>query len=84
MTGKTKHSALVKRFPHLRGEIDHLIERDLEFSQLSDDYELLIRALSDQSPNADQNREEIITLKDSLEFEVLERLTLVRSGQGRR
>ena len=75
MAGKRQTKLLVERFPHLRDEINHLLECDLEFSQLSDDYELLIRTLSDQSLKAEKDREEIIALKGSLEFEVLERLT---------
>lgn len=78
MVGKTATRALAERFPHLEGEIDYLFKRNPDFSQLCDDYELLICTLSGRSLKEDQEREELIALKGSLEFEVLELLSQVR------
>ena len=76
--GYTNHNALAERFPHLRRDLAKLVEQDLEFRQLSEDYDLLIRTLSDRTLTGEKDREEIIALKKSLELEVLDRLSYLR------
>ena len=75
MAGHANHNALAERFPHLRHAIDHLAEQDPGFRQLSEDYDLLIRTLSDHALTVEKDREEIIALKSSLELEALDRLS---------
>lgn len=72
------HNALEGRFPHLQHEINQLVEHDPEFRQLSRDYDLLIRTLSDNTLTVEKGREEIIALKSSLELEALDRLSYMR------
>ena len=77
---------LVDRFPHLQREIRHLAERDSGFRQLNDDYELLLRSLADTSPGSVGDREELVSLKASLEVEALEKLSRTsvwKKGHGR-
>lgn len=80
MAGYSNQSALVERFPHLRRDIAQLVEQDPEFRQLSEDYGLLTRTLSDNTLTVEKGREEIIALKNSLELEVLDRLSHMRSS----
>jgi hypothetical protein len=69
---------LIDRFPHLQREIRMLAEQDQEFRQLSNDYELLIQSLRDKNLQGAGDREELISLKTSLEFEALEILSQIR------
>jgi len=66
---------LTDRFPHLRREIRRLAEQDSGFSQLNDDYELLLRSFEQNSPGAVGDEEEMMHLKTSLEAEALEKLS---------
>ena len=79
MTGNTHHCALAERFPHLWREIDELAATNPEFRQLSEDYDLLVRTLSSQALTKEEDREEIIELKSSLELEVLDRISHLRA-----
>lgn len=65
-------SSLETRFPRLLHEIHLLLEGSPEFQQLSDDYELLIESLAAGEFDSNHDKEEIIKLKASLEFEALE------------
>jgi hypothetical protein len=69
--------SLNDRFPHLRKEIQLLVQRNADFRQLSDDYELLLRSLEVTKPDADGDRVEMISLKTSLEAEALEMLSQI-------
>lgn len=69
--------SLNDRFPHLRKEIQLLAQRNADFRQLSDDYELLLRSLEVTKPDAEGDRVELIRLKTSLEAEALEMLSQV-------
>jgi hypothetical protein len=71
-------NSLLDRFPHLQREICLLVKQDPGFRQLSTDYELLTRSLRDTRPEANDDREEIIGLKTSLEVEALEMLSQAR------
>jgi len=73
--------SLLDRFPHLKSEIRQLAKHDPEFQQLAEDYELLIRSLNDSEVQTSGDRQEIIRLKISLEFEALEVLSQSRAGQ---
>ncbi len=61
----------------LRKEIQLLAQRNADFRQLSDDYELLLRSLEVTKPDAEGDRVELIRLKTSLEAEALEMLSQV-------
>lgn len=67
--------SLVRRFPHLEREIRQQAEIDSTFRQLAEDYELLIRSLPEERLKAKSDRDELIELKSSLEFEALVRLS---------
>lgn len=73
-------ASLADRFPHLEKEIRQLAENDRRFRQLTEDYELLIRSLPGGRLEAKSDRDEIIELKSSLEFEALVRLTENKPG----
>lgn len=73
-------ASLAGRFPHLEDEIRQLAANDKEFRQLADDYELLIKSLPDGRLEAKSDRDEIIELKSSLEFEALVMLSRNKSG----
>ena len=73
-------NSLEKRFPRLRREIRLLLEGDRDFQQLSEDYELLIDSLAGGEFESFRDREEIVGLKSSLEFEALEILMHTRTG----
>ena len=74
MVLKRMPSSLETRFPRLQHEIRLLLEGNSEFQQLSDDYELLIESLAAAEFGSNHDREEILKLKASLEFEALEKL----------
>lgn len=71
--------SLSERFPHLQSEIRSLVRQDSNFRQLNDDYGLLLRSLRDTKNHSDDDKEEIIRLKASLEFEALELLSQTKS-----
>jgi hypothetical protein len=68
---------LIDRFPHLQREIQRLFAHDSGFRQLNEDYELLLRSLVDSSQDDGGDREELVSLKTTLEAEALERLSRV-------
>ena len=72
--------SMLARFPHLQREIHLLVEQDPGFRQLSHDYELLVRSLKNEEVHTPDDREEIVNLKTSLEFEALEMLSQAKSG----
>jgi hypothetical protein len=78
MTSLEPPKTLLERFPHLQHEISLLSERDPGFRQLSDDFELLVQSLEDPTLHAMEDKEEMIGLKTSLEFEALELLSQIR------
>jgi hypothetical protein len=78
MTSLEPPKTLLERFPHLQHEISLLSERDPGFRQLSDDFELLVQSLEDPTLHAMEDKEEMISLKTSLEFEALELLSQIR------
>jgi hypothetical protein len=78
MTSLEPPKTLLERFPHLQHEISLLSERDPGFRQLSDDFELLVQSLGDPAFQATEDKEEMISLKTSLEFEALELLSQIR------
>lgn len=81
MTSLEPPKTLLERFPHLQHEISLLSERDPGFRQLSDDFELLVQSLGDpafQATEDKKDKEEMISLKTSLEFEALELLSQIR------
>jgi len=67
--------SLIDRFPHLQREILRLLDHDSGFSQLNEDYELLLRSLADGSQCSVGDRQDLMNLKTSLEVEALERLS---------
>lgn len=67
--------SLTQRFPHLEREIRQQAEIDNTFRQLAEDYELLMRALPKERFKTESDRDELIELKSSLEFEALVRLS---------
>ena len=67
--------SLIDRFPHLQREILRLLDQDSGFSQLNEDYELLLRSLADGNQCSVGDRQDLINLKTSLEVEALERLS---------
>ena len=77
MNNSTLPTSLSDRFPHLQIEIQLLAERNSGFRQLSDDYDLLLRSLEVTEPGDEADREEMISLKTSLEVEALEMLSQV-------
>jgi len=75
MMANSSSNSLVDRFPHLQREIRRLLDQDSGFSQLNEDYELLLRSLSDNSQYSAGDREDLVSLKISLEAEALEKLS---------
>ena len=71
--------SLADRFPQLQREIRRLAEQDSGFRQLNDDYELLLRSLGDSRLGTAGDREDLISLKATLEAEALEKLS--RTGR---
>lgn len=78
---KPDSASLAERFPYMRREIRILLDSDSEFMQLAEDYESLIQLLSHKLPETDSDREELIQLKASLEFEALEKLSIAHAGR---
>jgi hypothetical protein len=76
----TRPVSLLDRFPHLQRDICFEAKKDKGFRQLCDDYELLVRSLRTTNFQAPGDLEEMISLKTSLEVEVLERLSQTRIG----
>lgn len=70
--------SLAERFPHLKKEIWMLALQDSGFSQLSEDYLLLVGLLESGQLDADADKEELIYLKTALEAEALEKLSQVK------
>ena len=77
MMASTSPMPLIDRFPHLQREIRRLAEQDSGFRQLNEEYELLLRSLADKSTVAVGDREELVSLKTTLEAEALERLSRI-------
>jgi hypothetical protein len=75
MMANTSPIPLVDRFPHLQREIQHLFDHDSGFRHLNEDYELLLRSLANSSEDAAGDREDLVSLKTSLEAEALEKLS---------
>jgi len=75
MMANSSSISLVDRFPHLQREIRRLLDQDSGFGQLNEDYELLLRSLSDNSQFSAGDREDLVSLKTSLEAEALEKLS---------
>jgi hypothetical protein len=78
MTSLEPPKTLLERFPYLQHEISLLSKRDPGFRQLSNDFELLVQSLEDPTLHALEDKEEMISLKTSLECEALELLSQIR------
>jgi hypothetical protein len=66
---------VVHRFPHLGDQIVARALADVNFLSLCDDYSSLVATLASVEGGTGENREELMSLKASLEVEILERLT---------
>jgi hypothetical protein len=66
---------VVRRFPHLGDQIVARAVADVSFLSLCDDYSSLVTTLASLEGGAGESREELMSLKASLEVEILERLT---------
>jgi hypothetical protein len=66
---------VVQRFPHLGDQIVARAVADVNFLSLCDDYSSLVSALESVEGRTGANRDELMSLKASLEVEILERLT---------
>jgi hypothetical protein len=66
---------VVHRFPHLGDQIVARALADVNFLSLCDDYSSLVTTLASVEGGTGENREELMSLKASLEVEILERLT---------
>ena len=66
---------VVHRFPHLGDQIVARAAADVNFLSLCDDYSSLVTTLASVEGGTGENREELMSLKASLEVEILERLT---------
>jgi hypothetical protein len=65
----------VHRFPHLGEQILARAVADVNFLSLCDDYSSLVSALASVEGGTGENRQELMSLKASLEVEILERLS---------
>ena len=75
MIANSSTLSLLERFPHLQREIRRLAEHDSSFRQLNEDYELLLRSIENSNPGSVGDKEDMISLKTSLEAEALEKLS---------
>jgi len=73
--------SLIDRFPHLRHEINDLVEANPVFKQLSDDYALLTRSIQNINVESGGDLEEMMHLKTLLEVEALEVLSRANCRQ---
>jgi hypothetical protein len=73
---------VVHRFPHLGDQIVARAAVDVNFLSLCGDYSALVTTLASVQCGAGENREELMSLKASLEVEILERLTRSLNGGG--
>jgi hypothetical protein len=73
---------VVHRFPHLGDQIVARAAADVNFLSLCGDYSALVITLASVKGDTGENREELMSLKTSLEVEILERLTRSLDGGG--
>jgi hypothetical protein len=73
---------VVHRFPHLGDQIVARAAADVNFLWLCGDYSALVTTLASVEGGTGENREELMSLKASLEVEILERLTRSLGGGG--
>jgi hypothetical protein len=66
---------VVHRFPHLGEQIMARALVDVNFLSLCDDYSSLVSTLASAEGGTGESREELMSLKASLEVDILERLT---------
>ena len=72
---KSVPQAVVTRFPHLRDRLASRVEGDEEFLNLCEDYAAVVVSLKRLVGKDSDGREELVCLKNSLEVEILERLS---------
>ena len=66
---------VLQRFPHLREELASKALEDEVFLSLCHEYSSLVRTVKLVGAEHSRDREELTTLKDALELEILERLS---------
>jgi hypothetical protein len=70
---------VVRRFPHLKAELHEMAMEDESFSQLCRDYRDVVGALKHTSAHKSDTRADLLSLKTTLEVEILEHVSRGRT-----
>ena len=66
---------VIRRFPYLATELYEMAEKDESFWQLCQDYKDLVGALQQTNTHVGDTRSDLLSLKTTLEVEILEQVT---------